>query len=202
MKPNPARSENVSGKRGGGKEHGCVLRYGSCFVLQARRTCQVQSEGDEAVISSQELQRFLPLHQSPEVICKSFSIEEVVDAHQKVPEAKKQKEHHFSSVCFRDCCLRRSQGLCVYAVSCPLYIDLHCLLVCAVMRGGFDQRGKFQLAVIYFQHGSDLCSRLWECVLCMQSDKKTLQQSSQHGGGESCRRSWSESAFFSQHSRV
>lgn len=63
------------------------------------------------------------------------------------------------------------------SVSCPLYIDLHCLVVHGVMRDGFDERGKFQLAFIYFQHGSDLCSRLqcripWGCVLCMQSNNK------------------------------
>lgn len=56
----------------------------------ARPTCEVQSERDEAVIASQELQRFLSLHQSPKVICYRFTIEEVVDADQEVPEAKKE----------------------------------------------------------------------------------------------------------------
>lgn len=56
----------------------------------ARPTCEVQSERDEAVIASQELQRFLSLHQSPKVICYCFTIEEVVDADQEVPEAKKE----------------------------------------------------------------------------------------------------------------
>lgn len=57
-------------------------------IQQVRLTCEVQRKGDEAVISSQELQRFLPLYQSPKVICNSFSIEEVVDTNQKVPEAE------------------------------------------------------------------------------------------------------------------
>lgn len=70
------------------KEHVCLWRYNSRIVSKVRLTCEVQREGDEAVISSQELQRFLPLHQSPKVICNSFSIEEVVDTNQKVPEAE------------------------------------------------------------------------------------------------------------------
>lgn len=54
--------------------------------MEARPTCEVQSKRDEAVISSQELQRLLPLHQSPEVVRQSFTIEEVVDTNQKIPE--------------------------------------------------------------------------------------------------------------------
>lgn len=50
-------------------------------------TCQVQGEGDEAVVASQELQRLLPLHQSAKVISQGFTIEEVVDANQEVPAA-------------------------------------------------------------------------------------------------------------------
>lgn len=56
----------------------------------ARPTCEVQSERDEAVIASQELQRFLSLHQSPKVIRYCFTIEEVVDADQEVPGGKKE----------------------------------------------------------------------------------------------------------------
>ena len=66
------------------------LRY-SVF-LKARPTCEVQSEGDEAVIARQELQRLLPLHQSPKVICQGFTIEEVVDANQEVPDDIKERE--------------------------------------------------------------------------------------------------------------
>lgn len=54
-------------------------------------TCEVQGEGDEAVIARQELQGFLPLHQSPEVIRNGFPVEEVVDANQEVPEVIKRK---------------------------------------------------------------------------------------------------------------
>lgn len=73
----------------GAKEQVCFARYSECIVLKARPTCKVQSERDEAVIASQELQGFLSLHQSPKVICYSFSIEEVVDTNQEVPEANK-----------------------------------------------------------------------------------------------------------------
>ncbi len=77
----------MSGSRGA-KEHVCFVRYCCYIILKERHTCEVQSEGDEAVIASQELQRLLPLHQSPEVICYSLTIEEVVDANQEVPEVK------------------------------------------------------------------------------------------------------------------
>lgn len=69
----------------GSKEQLCSARYSRCIVLKARPTCQVQSERDEAMIASQELQRLLSLHQSPKVICYSFTIEKVVDANQEVP---------------------------------------------------------------------------------------------------------------------
>lgn len=51
-------------------------------------TCQVQGEGNEAVIASQELQRLLPLHQSAKVICHRFPVEEVVDADQEIPATR------------------------------------------------------------------------------------------------------------------
>lgn len=78
----------MSGRKGA-KEQVCFARYSKCIVLKARPTCEVQSERDEAVIARQELQGFLSLDQSPKVICYSFTIEEVVDTNQEVPEANK-----------------------------------------------------------------------------------------------------------------
>lgn len=51
----------------------------------ARLTCEVQCEGDEAVVASQKLQWLLSLHQGPKVIRHCFSIKEVVDTDQEVP---------------------------------------------------------------------------------------------------------------------
>lgn len=59
-------------------------------MVEVSLTCQVQGEGNEAVITSQELQRLLPLHQSAKVICHRFPVEEVVDADQEIPETKEE----------------------------------------------------------------------------------------------------------------
>lgn len=64
----------------------CKVRYSIYPVSKVRLTCQVQSEGDEAMIARKELKRFFPLHQSPKVIRQSFTIEEVVDTNQEIPE--------------------------------------------------------------------------------------------------------------------
>lgn len=74
-------------QREGAKERVCSARYAAgAIVREAGPTCQVQCERDEAVIASQELQRLLSLHQGAEVICHSFTVEEVVDANQEVPD--------------------------------------------------------------------------------------------------------------------
>lgn len=91
------KKKHVSGSRGA-KVQVCLVRYSRSIVLKVQPTCEVQSERDEAVIASQELQRFLSLHQSPKVICYCFTIEEVVDANQEVPEAT--KEIHFIDFTF------------------------------------------------------------------------------------------------------
>lgn len=80
-----------------GPKSKCVL-WDTAVALswKARPTCEVQSERDEAVVASQELQRFLSLHQSPKVICYRFTIEEVVDANQEVPVAKQKREFVFT----------------------------------------------------------------------------------------------------------
>lgn len=60
------------------------------ITLEDKLTCEIQSERNEAVITSQELQRFLPPHQSSKIICNRFTIEEVVDTNQEVPGAEKK----------------------------------------------------------------------------------------------------------------
>lgn len=57
-------------------------------MREAGPTCQVQCERDEAVVASQELQRFLSLHQGAEIVCHSFPVKEVVDANQEVPDGR------------------------------------------------------------------------------------------------------------------
>lgn len=61
-------------------------------------TCQVECEGDEAVVASQELQRLLPLHQRPEVIGHCLPVEEVVDTNQEVPGGRKEEYASVSPV--------------------------------------------------------------------------------------------------------
>lgn len=48
-------------------------------------TCEVEGEGDEAVVFAEDAQRLLPLHQREEVIRHRLAVEEVVDAQQEVP---------------------------------------------------------------------------------------------------------------------
>lgn len=48
-------------------------------------TCQVESKGDEAVVFTEDPQRFFSLDQREEVICHRLAIEEVVDTQEKVP---------------------------------------------------------------------------------------------------------------------
>lgn len=56
-------------------------------------TCEVEGEGDEAMVFAEDAKRLLPLHQCEEVICHRFTVEEVVHTQQEVPmdEAVKQR---------------------------------------------------------------------------------------------------------------
>lgn len=54
-------------------------------------TCEVQSEGDEAVVFAEDAQRLLPLHQIKEVVCHRLSVEEVVYTEQEVPDSRRRR---------------------------------------------------------------------------------------------------------------
>lgn len=51
-------------------------------------TCEVEGEGDEAVVFAEDAKRLLPLHQREEVVCDGLTIEEVVHTQQEVPVAR------------------------------------------------------------------------------------------------------------------
>lgn len=53
----------------------------SCGVC----TYDIEGKGNEAVVSAQDTERLLPLHQRKEVVCHRLTIEEVVDTKKKVP---------------------------------------------------------------------------------------------------------------------
>lgn len=48
-------------------------------------TCEVEREGDEAVVFAEDAKGFLPLNQCEEIICHGLTIEEVVHTQQEVP---------------------------------------------------------------------------------------------------------------------
>ena len=52
-------------------------------------TCEVQGEGDEAVVFAEDAERLLPLHQCEEVVRHGLTIEEVVHAQQEVPVGRR-----------------------------------------------------------------------------------------------------------------
>lgn len=52
-------------------------------------TCEVEGKGDKAMVFAEDAKRLLPLHQWEEVICHSFTIEEVVHTQQEVPVGKR-----------------------------------------------------------------------------------------------------------------
>lgn len=49
-------------------------------------TCQIQCKRNKAMITHEELQRFLPLDESAEIICHRLAVKEVVYTNQEVPE--------------------------------------------------------------------------------------------------------------------
>lgn len=69
----------------------CVSVFFVCDRLKGHMiTCQVESKGDETMITRQELQRLLPLNQSSEVVGQGLAIEEVVHTDQEIPEETPQ----------------------------------------------------------------------------------------------------------------
>lgn len=48
-------------------------------------TYNIEGKGNEAMVSAQDTERLLPLHQREEVVCHRLTIEEVVDTKKKVP---------------------------------------------------------------------------------------------------------------------
>lgn len=56
----------------------CVCGFSIC-------TYDVESKGNEAMVSAQDAERLLPLHQREEVICHRLTVEKVVHAKEEVP---------------------------------------------------------------------------------------------------------------------
>lgn len=57
----------------------------SCWCSCSVCTYDIEGKGNEAVVSAQDTERLLPLHQRKEVVCHRLTIEEVVDTKKKVP---------------------------------------------------------------------------------------------------------------------
>lgn len=63
-------------------------------------TYDIEGKGNEAVVSAQDTERLLPLHQRKEVVCHRLTIEEVVDTKKKVPvriKESSQSDEAFST---------------------------------------------------------------------------------------------------------
>lgn len=56
----------------------CVCGFSIC-------TYDVESKGNEAMVSAQDAERLLPLHQCEEVICHRLPVEKVIYAKEEVP---------------------------------------------------------------------------------------------------------------------
>lgn len=54
-------------------------------------TYDVEGKGNEAMVSAQDTERLLPLHQHEEVICHRLTVEEVVDTKKEVPVGIKDR---------------------------------------------------------------------------------------------------------------
>lgn len=59
--------------------------FSSCQCSCSVCTYDIEGKGNEAVVSAQDAERLLPLHQRKEVVCHRLTIEEVVDTKKKVP---------------------------------------------------------------------------------------------------------------------
>lgn len=139
----------------GAKEWVRSARYAAAayLVREAGPTCQIQCERDEAVVASQELQRFLSLHQGAEVICHSFPVEKVVDANQEVPDRGGKRGNVFIFLVFtiKFQSVSSSAGSVLYA-ALPLELRSCCTLtnfVCVLLREvALIKGGEFQLAFL------------------------------------------------------
>lgn len=103
------------------------------------------------MVASQELQRFLSLHQGTEVICHSFPIEEVVDTNQEIPDrwGKRGNVFIFLVLTVKFQSVASSAGSVLYA-ALPLELRFCCTLtdfVCVLLREvALVKGGEFQLA--------------------------------------------------------
>lgn len=55
-------------------------------------TYDVEGKGNEAMVSAQDAERLLPLHQRKEVIRHRLAVEEVVDTQKEVPAGLKTEQ--------------------------------------------------------------------------------------------------------------
>lgn len=56
-----------------------------CVCGSSVGTYDVEGKGNEAMVSAQDTERLLPLHQRKEVICHRLTVEKVVDTEKEVP---------------------------------------------------------------------------------------------------------------------
>lgn len=56
-----------------------------CVCGSSVGTYDVEGKGNEAMVSAQDTERLLPLHQCKEVICHRLTVEKVVDTEKEVP---------------------------------------------------------------------------------------------------------------------